>query len=251
MTDALKLHSKTTSAFGLKTYSQIYLSWCRRMKYNQGTIWYSCFVHADSKVGAVWGVVAAVAGPTAVALSWFVLTWYYRSEKKIITEEVIRRLKGSDICKVESAVQYAPAAVRKQAKRINVFRPAELEMSPSLVADMIRSGSFTSAVSATSETVEASEALSPEMRRVARQITKRCLRRWDGLLGIRASSDSLGNRAGIWRDRFDTVRCAVLLLAFRKLNQALQADPASFRGDCPGMSSSTHAVKYAIPFSTE
>ena len=206
----------------------------------------SCCVHADSKVGAVWGVVAAVAGPTAVAVSWFVLTWYYRSEKKIIKEEVIRRLKVSDICKVESAVQCAPAGLSKQIRRITAFRPEELERGPSLVADMVRSGSFSSAVSTISDRVEASEALSPEMRRVARQITKRCLRRWDGLLGIRASSDSLGNRAGIWRDRFDTVRCAVLLLAFRNLNQALQADPASFRGDCPGASSSTHAAKYPI-----
>ena len=194
----------------------------------------------------MWGVVAAVAGPTAVAVSWFVLTWYYRSEKKIITEEVIRRLKVSDICKVESAVQYAPAAVSKQAKRITAFRPEELERGSSLVADMIKSGSFSSAVSATSDRVEATEEVSPEMRRVARKITKRCLRRWDGLLGIRASSDSLGNKAGIWRDRFDTVRCAVLLLAFRNLNQALQADPGSFRGDCPGLSSNTRAIKCTI-----
>lgn len=65
--------------------------------------------------------------------------------------------------------------------------------------------------------------LSPsvEMKDVARQITERCLRRWDGILGIRAGSDSLGRRSGIWRDKFDSVRYAVLLLAMRKLNEAL------------------------------
>jgi len=53
---------------------------------------------------------------------------------------------------------------------------------------------------------------------VAKQITIRCLRRWDGLLGIRAGSDGLGRRSGIWRDKFDGVRYGVLLLAMRKLN---------------------------------
>jgi len=57
-----------------------------------------------------------------------------------------------------------------------------------------------------------------EMQSVAKQITIRCLRRWDGLLGIRAGSDGLGRRSGIWRDKFDGVRYGVLLLAMRKLN---------------------------------
>jgi len=60
-----------------------------------------------------------------------------------------------------------------------------------------------------------------EMKTVARQITVRCLRRWDGLLGIRAGSDGLGRRSGIWRDKFDGVRYGVLLLAMRKLNADL------------------------------
>lgn len=129
---------------------------------------------AESKLGAVWGVVAAVVGPSIAIATWFGLTWTYRTEKRIILNEVIRRLKVSDLGKAD-----------------------------------------------------------PAHRTIARDITRRCLRRWDGWLGIRASSDSLGNRAGIWRDRYDTVRCAVLLLAFRKLNQALQANPSSFRADSP------------------
>jgi len=57
-----------------------------------------------------------------------------------------------------------------------------------------------------------------EMRSVAKQITIRCLRRWDGLFAFRAGSDGLGRRSGIWRDKFDGVRYGVLLLAMRKLN---------------------------------
>ena len=60
-----------------------------------------------------------------------------------------------------------------------------------------------------------------EMQSVARQITLRCLRRWDGVLGIRAGSDGLGRRSGIWRDKFDGVHYAVLLLTMRKLNETL------------------------------
>ena len=59
-----------------------------------------------------------------------------------------------------------------------------------------------------------------EMKSVARQITVRCLRQWDGLLGIGAGSDGLG-RSGIWGDKFDGVRYGVLLLAMRKLNADL------------------------------
>ncbi len=73
---------------------------------------------------------------------------------------------------------------------------------------------------------------SSEMKSVARQITVRCLWRWDGLLGIRAGSDGLGRRSGIWRDKFDGVRYGVLLLAMRKLNADL-------------LSSSTQPSEYA------
>jgi len=71
-----------------------------------------------------------------------------------------------------------------------------------------------------------------EMKSVAKQITVRCLRGWDGLLGIRAGSDGLGRRSGIWRDKFDGVRYGVLLLAMSKLNADL-------------LSSSTQPSEYA------
>lgn len=208
-----------------------------------------CAVNADSKIGTAWGVAAAVVGPSIAIGTWFILTWTYRSEKKLITDEVIKRLKASDVCETGSVLQHASTGLgvgyqAKQSKRISAFHPQGLATGPAL-DDTVRSGSFTSAVSAASDLIpkvtvrdsngsEGNDEPSPETKKVARQITRRCLRRWDGLLGIRASSNSLGNRAGIWRDRYDTVRCAVLLLAFRKLNKDLQANPGSFRADDPG-----------------
>ena len=77
------------------------------------------------------------------------------------------------------------------------------------------------ALAATSIMPDAGTSPFADAKSVAKQITMRCLRRWDGFLGIRAGSDGLGRRSGIWRDKFDGVRYAVLLLAMRKLNEAL------------------------------
>ena len=57
---------------------------------------------------------------------------------------------------------------------------------------------------------------------VARQIAARSLRRWDGFLGFRAGHDGLGNPLGVWKDKFDGVRFAVLMLAMRQLNEQLK-----------------------------
>lgn len=153
-------------------------------------------VTAGSNFGAIRGVVAAVVGPSIAIATWFFFTWNHRRDKKIIVDEVVRRFMVSDMCRVDSA-------------------PDSF-----LLGSVVRSGG--------------PDMPSQKTRSLARQITRRCLRRWDGWLGIRPFSDSLGNRAGIWRDRYGTVRCAVLMLAFQNLHQALQADPASFRSDCPG-----------------
>lgn len=61
-----------------------------------------------------------------------------------------------------------------------------------------------------------------EVRKVARKITARCLRRWDSFLAVRADKDSLGNSAGVWKVKFESVRSAVMLLAFRNVNAMLQ-----------------------------
>ena len=59
------------------------------------------------------------------------------------------------------------------------------------------------------------------MKKVAGEIAKWCLWRWDGFLGFRAGSDSVGRRAGVWKDKFESVRCAVLLAAMASLNHTL------------------------------
>ena len=73
---------------------------------------------------------------------------------------------------------------------------------------------------------------SQEMKNVAKQITVRCLRRWDGFMGIRASLDGLGRASGIWRDKFNGVHYAVLLLAMSRLNGMLISaapEPSEFQ----------------------
>jgi len=63
---------------------------------------------------------------------------------------------------------------------------------------------------------------SKEVKKIAQDITARCLRRWDGFLAVRAGTDSLGRKKGVWKDKFESVRCAVMLLAFRNVNMVLQ-----------------------------
>lgn len=63
---------------------------------------------------------------------------------------------------------------------------------------------------------------SKEVKKIAKDITARCLRRWDGFLAVRAGTDSLGRKKGVWKDKFESVRCAVMLLAFRSVNVVLQ-----------------------------
>ena len=65
-------------------------------------------------------------------------------------------------------------------------------------------------------------AAAPALQKVAQQIAVRSLRRWDGFLGFRAGHDGLGRTLGVWKDKFDGVRFAVLLLAMRKLNEQLR-----------------------------
>ena len=81
---------------------------------------------------------------------------------------------------------------------------------------------------------QASEVPSTEMKRAAMQIAQQCLRCWDGTLGMCPRTDAGGAKAGIWRQKFDGVRCAALLLAFQKSNRHLQMQSGR-----PGMSAAT------------
>ena len=69
------------------------------------------------------------------------------------------------------------------------------------------------------------------MKQVTADIAVRCLRRWDGILGMKAGTDSGGAKAGIWRQEYDGVRCAVLVLAMRKKNDDMLASVDSPPGE--------------------
>ena len=81
---------------------------------------------------------------------------------------------------------------------------------------------------------QASEVPSTEMKSAAMHIAQQCLRFWDGTFGICPGTDAGGAKAGVWRQKFDGVRCAALLLAFQKLNRNLQMQSGR-----PGMSAAT------------
>jgi len=70
-----------------------------------------------------------------------------------------------------------------------------------------------------------------DITRAAREITLRCLQRWDGFPGLRPSTDSLGRKSGIWRDKFESVRYASLLLAFHKFNVSLASNQPGNTGE--------------------
>ncbi len=73
---------------------------------------------------------------------------------------------------------------------------------------------------------------STNIKKAARDIASRCLQRWDGFLGVRASTDSLGRKSGVWRDKYESVRYASLLLAFRKFNVSLASTQPGNSGEC-------------------
>lgn len=60
-----------------------------------------------------------------------------------------------------------------------------------------------------------------EVKEVAKDVLTWCMVRWGGPFGARAGSNSMGGKLGIWTDRFENVRCAVMLLSMRKLNAAV------------------------------
>ena len=64
------------------------------------------------------------------------------------------------------------------------------------------------------------ELATKELKDVAREIMTWCFSRWGGPFGARAGTDSMGIKLGIWNDRFENVRCAVMLLALRQVNAA-------------------------------
>jgi len=137
----------------------------------------------------------------------------------MLVKQVVLRIKPADMCNVP-------------------LNPNSMTPSPILLAasaSVSSSGAFLDAPVINPISRQASDAvwddrdhslgLSPEstddIRKAAKQIIVRCIQRWDGFLGLRAATDSLGRKSGIWRNRFESVRYASLLLAIHKYNESL------------------------------
>ena len=217
----------------------------------------ACCTNSEEKATTAWGVAIGVAGVLITGVTWLAITYSYRTQKRMVVTEVMRNLKVADIASAEQSAQ--AAAAQQEAHISNIPREAAVVqdrnlqrtrsvpstsssssrpvLSPTQSSSVQSSRSDSDAVQNplllalgfphATETLRRTEANmhvgapSKEMKAVARQITVRCLRRWDGVLGIRASSDGLGRRSGIWKDKFDGVHYAVLLLAMNRLNETI------------------------------
>lgn len=158
---------------------------------------------------AAYGVIAAVLGPGIPIVAWLIVTYSYRQDKLMMINEVGKHVAETDLG-VEAPNHDDPWGLRQM--------PHALSRGSSGRG----SGAFLLAVNPLSAH-NASVAADSEVQIVAKQIAVRSLRRWDAFMGFRAGHDGLGNTLGVWRDRFEGVRFAVLLLAMRKLNNQLQS----------------------------
>ena len=145
--------------------------------------------------GKVWGslstVIALVLAVVALC-AWGFVTLQHRSEKQLLVYSISTRLEASHITDVRKA------------------RPNTGINSDDLVVDP-------------GDVVLDSKPAEKEVKSVARDIMTWCFQRWGGPLGARVGYDSMGVKLGIWNDRFENVRCAVMLLALQQLNAGLKS----------------------------
>lgn len=193
-----------------------------------------------SAVGAVLGI----ASPMIAVLVFLVIFNSYRLEKKTLVKQIVKTVQAQDICAPAAAtgptvdpVLLASTSSLHNSEHINpmllassnsVTNSGQLLLGESPFSGTVpgsessrRGVSGDSAVYDPEGPSTAGAATAEEVQRVGREITLRCLQRWDGFMGFRASTDSLGRQSGIWREKFDGVRIASMLLAFRKLNASL------------------------------
>lgn len=161
--------------------------------------------------GTLSGVLAIILASVAFS-AWLYVTLRHRKEKQLLVYGVITRLRASNIS-LDS-----------------------LSASPTGQIQAVPGGG---AVSHNSIMLK-DDVATDRMKRMAKDITTWCLLRWGGPFGARAGSDSVGAKLGIWNERFESVRCAVMLLAFHKVNAALIAKHQKARTgtDEPGRSCS-------------
>lgn len=167
------------------------------------------------KIWSIAGTVGALLSAGAAVGLWALLTNSYRLDRQMVIRQVAKHVTEADL----AAVNAAPAL--SEMPDMPIRRNSTL--NPILDSSSMDIGLIGSAVDATRNmTREGNMGANEDIRAAATQITKRCLQRWDGFMALRADSDSLGRRTGIWKTKFDGVRCAAMLLAMRLYNEGLQ-----------------------------
>ena len=182
------------------------------------------------KVWSAVGAVLGIASPLVGVLLWLLLFNSYRLEKQMLVKQVVKHLRAPDICNMTAGTSYPiyQAAIPPtpnplmltSANSTSSSGQLLLEGPPSAGLAGMSTGRSVSYMYDPDDPIMLAEPAGG-VQKVAREITLRCLQRWDGFMGFRASRDSLGGKSGIWRERFDGVRFATLLLAFRRLNESL------------------------------
>lgn len=153
-----------------------------------------------SAVGSALGAAAACAG----GIIWFAVTYSYRLEKRALITAVWSHVTPADVAPTSSVQMKASPGLSRSWSR------------PSDADDSSTAGFIPPAQREAAATLA--------MLEVAKEMTQRCLRRWDSILALRAFTDSQGRGQGIWRERYEGVRASVMLLALFNLNQQLQTN---------------------------
>ena len=164
----------------------------------------------NNGAGSAWGTALGVATPCIGVMVWLAVTYTYRTEKRALVAGVLNRLTPIDIADEPPSNPKESPSQRRRVERNDS------------VSDLIAPA-------------HREAAASPAMLKVAKEMTHRCLRRWDSFLALRASTDSQGMGQGIWRARYEGVRASVMLLAIHNLNRRLQTTAVAPYDGEPGV----------------
>ena len=183
------------------------------------------------KVWSVVGALVGVASPVAAFMVFLLIFNSYRLEKKMLVKQVVKNLRAPDICAAahSAAAPYSTAnpVVHASSHNLININSGQMLLGEGPISGIVpghatqRRGASEDPSVYDPDDPSMAVQTAEDIKRVGREITLRCLQRWDGFLGFRASKDSLGRQSGIWREKFDGVRIASMLLAFRKLNASL------------------------------
>ncbi len=174
-----------------------------------------------SKIWSIAGTVGAIASACLAVSLWVLLTNSYRLERLMVIKQVAQHVSELDITLATEAA--TSAYLPSNGSHPNPLLDS-VDQHDTTDAGLIEGAVFGDAAGAM--TRKGGVGAGEEVSKVAKQITKRCLQRWDGFMGLRANSDSLGIRSGIWRSKFDCVRVASMLLAMRQYNENLKESHA-------------------------